>query len=105
MSAKSRVRHNGVGLVCIYSSNQGIGGRYGVGCALASESAEEIRGQRVEIISGCAFDELKKGVGAEDALLPLLRGRCLECGVVSPGAIVTHRTFAGGQGERGRAAG
>jgi len=39
---------------------------------------------------------LKKGVGAEDALLPLLRGRCLECGVVSPGAIVAHPTFAGG---------
>ena len=105
MSAKSRVRHNGVGLVCIYSSNQGIGGRYGVGCALASKSAEEIRGQRVEIISGCAFDELKKGVGAEDALLQLLRGRCLECGVVYPGAIIAHPTFAGGQGEMGRAAG
>ena len=64
---------------------------------MASENAEEIRGQRVEIISGCAFDKLKKGVGAEDALLQLLRGRCLECGVVSPGAIVAHPTFPGGK--------
>ena len=72
---------------------------------MASENAEEIRGQRVEIISGCAFDGFKKGVGAEDVLLQLLRGRCLECGVVSPGAIVAHPTFPGGQGKIGRAVG